>query len=485
VLWASSPAGARQFEHSPQVTARSAAEALQVLLDSNIHPAGPLRADGATIAGVLVGQSLTFPIASSAGAYVSKELKSFAFGEQPLMVSRSGNFGSLFVERAQTNGRGHLSVTTTYQYKVWKTIAGVPLRGYRLASRAVYRVDVPDEGPLGTADDFEADIHYRTDVFVVAANYGLRDWLDVGVSVPFVSSEVSGTKRRITSRPQQTPELRYLQTVTGVSRGFSDLLLRAKGGLSLLRNQLGAQQPSMLRENDGGINRAPRGPLLENFDVAAGYDLRLPTGKTATLYLDCGVPDCTQGNTQEVPDLGLGKVTHRLVGMLSADLRRVSVYFNAGHTWVPSYPCRREFSETERCKGAIFNTDPVNNQPDAKGQDLSDEWLVSAGSSIQVIPYRATLSLDIIGRRMIDAGEFYQGPSRLIFRDDGPDLSVSTNLESRPGHVDTLVGALGAKVGFGRRWLFVTSVIFPLNRQGLQPEPALVLGLERAVGRGR
>jgi hypothetical protein len=66
----------------PRVEARSAAEALQILLEANIEPGGPLRGDGAAIAGLLAAQSLTFPVSSSSGAFARREL--FGFGPDPL-----------------------------------------------------------------------------------------------------------------------------------------------------------------------------------------------------------------------------------------------------------------------------------------------------------------------------------------------------------------------------------------------------------------
>src|SRR5262245_5582850 len=91
----------------PAVERSSATEALQFLLDVSILPSGPVRADGATIAGILVSQSLTFPMSTSSGAFATKEV--YSFSPEPLRVSRSGNFGSPFAERGITNGKRNFS----------------------------------------------------------------------------------------------------------------------------------------------------------------------------------------------------------------------------------------------------------------------------------------------------------------------------------------------------------------------------------------
>ena len=128
LCFAAAASDARGQATQPSIVASSAPEALQYLLDRNIQPsAGPLTGDGATIAGVLAGQSLTFPMASSSGAFVSVPLTDFG---PPIPVSASGNFGPLFAERGLTNGPGNLSLSFHYQYKVWRSVSGIRLRGY-------------------------------------------------------------------------------------------------------------------------------------------------------------------------------------------------------------------------------------------------------------------------------------------------------------------------------------------------------------------
>ena len=178
--------------------AASASEALQVLLDRNIAPAaGPLTGDGATIAGVLAGQSLTFPMASSSGAFVTVNLHGFG---PAIPVSTSGSFGPLFAERALTNGRGNLSLSINFQHKTWRSMAGINLRDFALKGRSVFRHEV-DGSPAGTAEEFAADIDFQTDVLVLAANYGVFSFLDAGVSVPYVRSTVKGVKQRVRTIP--------------------------------------------------------------------------------------------------------------------------------------------------------------------------------------------------------------------------------------------------------------------------------------------
>jgi hypothetical protein len=304
----------------PRVEARSAAEALQILLEANIEPGGPLRGDGAAIAGLLAAQSLTFPVSSSSGAFARREL--FGFGPDPITVSASGSFGPLFAERGMTNGRRNFSLTLGYQRNVWGTLADSRLRGYELLSRRVYRNDGP-RGAAGTVDELGADIRFTTDVLVLAANYGVTDYLDVGVSVPALRSSVRGTKRLLRTRPQREGELVYAQEVRGTSTGIGDVVMRIKTNVVPFPRIRGGRRSQ--RGSDAPGSRSTRYPRAH---VAVGADWRLPTGATAELFFDCRRPPCAGLDAKDVPDIGLGQSTSKLAAMASLELGRLSPHFN-------------------------------------------------------------------------------------------------------------------------------------------------------------
>ena len=422
------PAVARAQTTPATVVANSAPQALQYLLDRNIQPsAGPLTDDGATIAGVLAGQSLTFPMASSSGAFVSIPLGGFG---PAIPVSASGNFGPLFAERGLTNGPGNLSLSLHYQYKVWRSVSGIKLRGFDLSGRSVFRDN--DDLPEGTTDDFAADIDFRTHVVVLAANYGVLSFLDVGVSLPYVHSIVKGTKVGTRTLPRGGASVVLArQEVSGTSSGIGDPIVRVKGRITTL-----------------GLPGTRRF-LRDVVQVAAGYDLRIPTGKTATLVLDCARPPAcgNDPDTQDVPNVGLGQMTHKWSGFVSNEIGRVSPHANISYVRVPTYQCQREFSPTRRCRGTIFSVDRTNGNYDARGQNLSNEWNATVGVDYQLQPYRSTISVDVIGRQLVRAGHFFDGPPRLVFRNSAPSGTISSRIESRPGNVNTAVGVIGAKVG--------------------------------------
>src|SRR5918994_926121 len=189
VAFACGREGHAQITVPPSVRASSATEALQFLLEIGITPGGPIRADGTTIASILAGQSLTFPVSTSSGAFAARKVKGFGPDELNLEFSTSGNFGSAFAERGLTNGRGNASASMTYQRLSWGSIGNFDLTSGDLLFQRVQTVGL-EQGPPATADHISAQIHYSTDVLVAAASFGLLDGLDVGVSVPYVRAVV-------------------------------------------------------------------------------------------------------------------------------------------------------------------------------------------------------------------------------------------------------------------------------------------------------
>ncbi len=447
------------------VRASSAAEALQLLLDNNsqLHPGGPLRGDGSTIvAAVLTGESLTFPVASSSGAFVTRKLNDL--GPQ-ITVASTGSFGPLFAERGFTNGRGNLSVTANYQHISWGSLSGIRLQGNDLVLRHTYGKDISSR-PQGTVDENTADIKYATDVYVLAVNYGLLRSLDVGFVVPYIRSEVRGSKEMTRADPKATPVVLQRQNVSGVSTGVGDLVFRAKYGVPL--GSLG--RPSDSRGWFGGVQ------------VAVGADFRVASGDTASLKIDCNDP--TKCKTESFPDIGLGKPTQTFGVISSATLARFSPHVNLSRTIVPAYQCPGSVDQKTGCKGTVFGLDKVNLTQDAKRQSLADEWSLVGGVDYQLVPYAATLSFDVIGRQLIRAGQFNNGPARVLFDEktgEIKDQTVISEIESRHGNLNTVLGTLGAKVKLARRLIIVGNVLFPLNKQGLQPNIGGVVGLEWAL----
>lgn len=100
---------------------------------------------------------------------------------------RSNSFGSLYVERALTNGRGVWSLGVSYQHASYDQVQGTPFDAIPIWEE---RGTFPDGEQIysGYYGDFTVD----TDVFMTAFSYGVTDRLDVAASIPLMRVDVEG-----------------------------------------------------------------------------------------------------------------------------------------------------------------------------------------------------------------------------------------------------------------------------------------------------
>jgi hypothetical protein len=132
--------------------------------------------------------TLSVPLsATSSGATFSFE------GGLPVRTSTSA--GPVFGERTQTLGRNQLFLGVSVTGVEFTSLNGVPLDGMQLA----FQHEDGDPADTLGVPFFENDVmtlQLGMDVNVLvgtaALTYGLTDFIDVGVAVPFVRTEVSG-----------------------------------------------------------------------------------------------------------------------------------------------------------------------------------------------------------------------------------------------------------------------------------------------------
>lgn len=218
------------------------------------------RAELTNLNDALRGQLSTFPLPSPASG--------FTYQLDPTLgvVTRSTeSFGPIFADRAETIGRGKLSVGFTYSRFTFDQIDGKDLRNGEL--QLFFRHE-PTGAKRGLPPFFfEADFisarlftDITSDFFVFTANYGVLDNLDLGIAVPVIHTEIKVRGVAHINRvgtDGNTQIHRFLDgTDTRTVRasdeatGIGDVVLRGK--YAFYRG----------------------GPV----SLAAGLDLRLPTG---------------------------------------------------------------------------------------------------------------------------------------------------------------------------------------------------------------
>ena len=219
-----------------------------------------------TIARALQVNLASMPIATSSSGFV------YRLDPELGTVTRvSDSFGTFFVERAMTSGRGRTSFGASASTAGYDRLDGFDLRDGTLLTTANRFPDEP--APFDTE---ALSLKIRTSTLTFFGAYGVTDALEISGAVPLVQMNVDGTRLN-TYRGES-----FVQASgTASASGIADIAVRAKYRLIATRT--------------GGI--------------AAAAELRLPTGNEELL-------------------LGAGSAALRLMGIASAENGPVGAHAN-------------------------------------------------------------------------------------------------------------------------------------------------------------
>jgi hypothetical protein len=250
---------------------------------------------------------------------------------------------------------------------------------------------------------------------VLSLNYGLTDRLDVGLLLTSGSAVMSwsGVFTQTDLTTGQTLLIDERKE-SGASGGLGDTTVRAKFEF--------LSRPAM--------------------DLAAGLDVRIPTGNANDL-------------------LGTG-ATQTHVQLIGAFPRGpVSPHFNVGYSYVPGVTRGISVPYALSSDSATF----IVKAPDVQNPD---EINYTAGADIAV-SRTLTIAGDVIGRTLLNSYKFERTVTPTISQ-----ISMSR------GAANVLVGAVGAKLLLHGSWLLNVSGALPLNNGGFKPAASGVMGLEYA-----
>jgi len=140
------------------------------------------------IADAIGNATLSVPLsATSSGATFSFE------GGLPVRTSTSA--GPIFGERTQTLGRNQLFLGASVTGVDFTSLNGVPLDGMQLTFKHSNEIPTDTLGSPAFENDVMAlNLAMNVNVVVgtVSLTYGLTDFIDIGVAVPFVRTKVTG-----------------------------------------------------------------------------------------------------------------------------------------------------------------------------------------------------------------------------------------------------------------------------------------------------
>jgi hypothetical protein len=349
-------------------------------------------ADALIITQAVGSQLSTFPLGSSAGGF------SWTFMPGTGTFSRTTeSFGPLFAERALTVGRRRMNVGMNYQYTSFDTFEGLSLRDREIVFYTPFSSNVIGEDRL--------DLQLSTQTFSLFATYGVTDRLDIGVAVPIVHVSLNADLRfrLLTAAGTRIGTLEESTRGGGSATGFSDIVARVK-----------------YRALD-----------LKGGGVAAGVDLRLPTGDEENL-------------------LGIPGTQVKFYGIFSMTAGRVSPHVNIGYT--------------------VSNGTDAVDDPTSVFLEPPDEFAYAAGVDVAVMP-RLTIAGDLVGRAIQDVPTLEFGQVGLGPQFEEFSLAGTATLNQ-------LLGSVGVKFNATGNLLVSASVLFPLTDGGLRPKVTPVIGVD-------
>jgi hypothetical protein len=224
-----------------------------------------------TIIRALLVNLASVPIPTSSSGFVYR-----LDPELGTMNRVSDSFGTFFVERASTSGRGRVSFGGAASAADYDRLDGLNLTDGTLVTTANRFRD--ETAPFDT-ESLTLKMHTKT--LTLYGSVGVTDRLEIGGVLPLVQLHLEGTRVNV-YRGEQFVQASGTADVSGLA----DMAIRGKYTL---------------------VSAASGG-------VAVAGELRLPTGNEADL-------------------LGAGKTGFRLLAIGSAEQARVGVHGNAAFAW--------------------------------------------------------------------------------------------------------------------------------------------------------
>ena len=259
----------------------------------------------------------------------------------------------------------------------------------------------------------------RLTQYVGVLSFGLTDWVDLSVSVPLVSADLTiasvATLRRLGT--SETPDVHFFEgqagehgigrTFVGGGRatGIGDITVRVKGAAV-----------------DIGSSR-----------VALGVDTRLPTGDEENL-------------------LGSGALGVRPFVVWSLTNETISPHANASYQWNGSSTLS-------------------GNVATGSSEDFPDEFAYAVGTAV-AITRQSNVTLDILGRHVLNGLRLAPQDFVASTGDRFADIRFMT------GSFNMMAAAVGFSVRANEATAAYASVLFALNDSGLRSKVIPMVGLQ-------
>jgi hypothetical protein len=336
-------------------------------------------------------------------------------------VRSTQSFGPILTDRAETIGRGRFSFGYNYQYFSFDQLEGMDLS--RVPS--IFRHDGFERGG-GRSDVVTTDsaIDASVSQWTGALTYGITDRLDMSVAIPVVRTHLgvqsAATIQRLGTGPSH--DVHYFRDPDATDELGSERTFVSGGSASGLGDLIVRLKAAVMREANRGL--------------AAGLDLRLPTGDERNL-------------------LGSGAAGVRPFLAYSASYRRVSPHVNLAYQWNGR---------------SVLAGDPDTGQK----ADVPDQFQYAVGTDFG-LSEKFSLTADWISRRSINSPRVRVETADL----SGPYGSLTTrDIAFDRGSFWASSAAMGCKANVAGRLLVDFNLRFTVGTNGLTDRVTPLLGLE-------
>jgi Putative MetA-pathway of phenol degradation len=328
-----------------------------------------------TLNDALRGQLGNFPLPSPASGFT------FQFDPALGTFTRSTeSFGPIFADRAETVGRGKLSVGFSYSRFTYDKLDGKNLDTGELQLTFLHDPTDPTAG-RGPPFAFEVDTvtaqifaDITTDLFVLSGTFGVLEDLDVSFAIPIVRNSMD-VKGIATSNNESNTRLMNTTLAHKFADGSTTLTRKASDEATGLGDILLRAKYNFYRQK----------PLA----LAAALDLRLPTGDEDDL-LGTGAAQVSPFFIASAAVFGF--YPHVNVGFIlssTADLAN-EFFFRSGFDWPMIKQVTFAFDLLGRL--AINNDQPKAGRPPGSSE-TSGDFILDAAIGVKVNPWRNVLLL--------------------------------------------------------------------------------------------
>ncbi len=390
-----------------------------VSLDGTTHAAhfnSAFQSDFRLVNIALTGQLTAIPLPSPASGFT------YQFDAATgTFVRSTRSFGPILSDRAETIGHGRLAFGFSNQFFSFDHLDGVSLA----AIPAVFRHDAFDLGGgradvVSTTNTIEASVSQ----FAGALTYGLTSRIDLSLAVPLIRTRLAllSNARILRVGTGSNLGIHYFLDPTALGSFGSTHQYFTEGSASGMGDLVARVKTTLIREG----NRA----------LAAGVDLRLPTGDEQNL-------------------LGAGAIGMRPFAAVSAAYGPFAPHANIAYQW----------------NGDSVLAGDVRSGTKA---NLPDQFQYSAGTDLAVNP-RFSMVFDVLGQRVLNSPRlsvYTLTATGAAGSASIPDIRFST------ASYWVTDAALGFKTNVASRLLVNFNMRFNVGDRGLADRIAPLIGVE-------